>query len=94
MRFREQFEHHKMPEWYSHYFDYDRLKDGINYFKKKNHRNPLLTHYLVSKHDDHHGHHDHSGDTSHGDVSNALLRGFYTLSNKDNSVVPVNLEQT
>ena len=54
----------------------------------------LLTHYVVSKHDDHHGHHDHSGDTTHGVVSNALLRGFYTLSNKDNSVVPVNLEQT
>ena len=49
MRFREQFEHHKMPEWYSHYFDYDRLKDGINYFKKKNHRNPLLTYSLCSE---------------------------------------------
>ena len=91
MRFREQFEHHKIPEWYSHYFDYDRLKDGINYFRKKNHRNPLLSHqYIVKK--DTHGHQDSSGDSSHGEVSKALLRGFYTLANKDNSVVPVNLE--
>ena len=38
MRFREQFEHHKIPEFYSHYFDYDRLKDNINDFKKRKNR--------------------------------------------------------
>jgi hypothetical protein len=91
MRFREQFEHHKIPEWYSHYFDYDRLKDGLNYFRTANHRNPLLAQYLVNKDD--HGHQDHSGDSGHGEVSKVLLRGFYTLANKDNTVVPVNLEQ-
>ena len=54
MRFREQFEHHKIPEWYSHYFDYDRLKDEINHFRARNHRNPFLTQNVVKK--DNHGH--------------------------------------
>ena len=92
MRFREQFEHHKIPEWYSHYFDYDRLKDGINYFRTRNNRNPFPFYNYDVVNKDNHGHQDHSGHNSNGEVSNALLRGFYTLANKDNSVVPVNLE--
>jgi hypothetical protein len=70
MRFREQFEHHKILEWYLDYFEYDRLKDGNNYFRKKNHRIPLLTHQNVVKKETH-GHQDRSGYSSHEEVSNS-----------------------
>ena len=41
-----------------------------------------------------HGHgHGHEETSGRGEVSKALLRGFYTLANKDNSVIYMNLEQ-
>jgi len=35
MKFSAQFEFHKIPEWYSEYMDYKRLKAMIKRFKGK-----------------------------------------------------------
>ena len=35
MKFGKQFEFHKIPEWYTDYVDYVRLKELICMFKKK-----------------------------------------------------------
>jgi hypothetical protein len=35
MKFGKQFEFHKIPEWYTDYVDYVRLKELITLFKKK-----------------------------------------------------------
>lgn len=35
MKFGKQFDFHKIPEWYSEYLDYQKLKALINQFKKK-----------------------------------------------------------
>ena len=35
MKFGKQFEFHKIPEWYTDYVDYVRLKELISMFKKK-----------------------------------------------------------
>ena len=35
MRFGEQFEYHKIPEWYNNYLNYESLKKKIELFKEK-----------------------------------------------------------
>jgi SPX domain protein involved in polyphosphate accumulation len=35
MKFGQQFEFHKIPEWYTDYFDYQKFKKLISTFKKK-----------------------------------------------------------
>lgn len=35
MKFGQQFEYHKIPEWYSEYLDYKRFKKLIKTFKGK-----------------------------------------------------------
>ena len=35
MKFGQQFELYKIPEWYTEYFDYQRFKGLISVFKKK-----------------------------------------------------------
>lgn len=35
MKFGQQFEYHKIPEWYSEYLDYNRFKKLIKTFKGK-----------------------------------------------------------
>jgi SPX domain protein involved in polyphosphate accumulation len=35
MKFGKQFEFHKIPEWYTDYFDYQKFKKLISAFKKK-----------------------------------------------------------
>ncbi len=34
MKFGQQFEFHKIPEWYTDYFDYQKFKKLISAFKK------------------------------------------------------------
>jgi SPX domain protein involved in polyphosphate accumulation len=34
MKFGQQFEYHKIPEWYMMYLDYNKLKKMIEMFKK------------------------------------------------------------
>jgi SPX domain protein involved in polyphosphate accumulation len=34
MKFGKQFEFHKIPEWYTEYLDYERLKNQIKEFNK------------------------------------------------------------
>ena len=35
MKFSEQFEYHKIPEWYSEYLDYKFFKDQLKHFRSK-----------------------------------------------------------
>jgi hypothetical protein len=35
MKFSEQFEYHKIPEWYSEYLDYKFFKDQLKHFRTK-----------------------------------------------------------
>jgi SPX domain protein involved in polyphosphate accumulation len=35
MKFSEQFEYHKIPEWYSEYLDYKYFKDHLKHFRTK-----------------------------------------------------------
>jgi len=35
MKFGEQFEFHKIPEWYNKYLDYEKLKDLIETFQDR-----------------------------------------------------------
>ena len=44
MRFKQQFEFHKVPEWDDFYFPYDRFLDKIEYVCKK-----MLVHNKMQK---------------------------------------------
>ena len=35
MKFGQQFEYHKIPEWYNMYLDYQMFKENADHFKKQ-----------------------------------------------------------
>lgn len=42
MRFGEQFEFHKIPEWYNIYLDYELLRKIIERFKEDSNEQPAI----------------------------------------------------
>jgi len=48
MKFSEQFEYHKIPEWYSEYLDYKFFKDKLKDFRSKvTGNNRIYIHYFI-----------------------------------------------
>jgi hypothetical protein len=48
MKFSEQFEYHKIPEWYSEYLDYKFFKEHLKHFKEKV-RGKSMLRIIISK---------------------------------------------